>query len=98
MRNPWIDLPEVSPFILRDDHESIQQFNAKLPPEMAYRIMTENVIPEPFVGCVETARVIILELNPGYDSTNVASHADPLFHSALLANLKHEFTDWPFYF
>jgi hypothetical protein len=98
MQNPWLLLPDQSPHVLPQDHAVIEQFNAGLPPGSRCRIHVEGVIPEPFVGAVTTAQVIVLLLNPGSDETNVGSHADPEFRKALLANLRHSKTDWPFYF
>lgn len=98
MINPWIDLPKTSPHVLPIDRARVEAFNAKLPRSSPYRIHVDAVIPEPYVGAVATARVVVLLLNPGSDGTNPASHADPDFRAALLANLRHELTQWPFYF
>ncbi len=98
MINPWLDLPVTSPHVLPSDRVAVEAFNAKLPRSSPYRIHVDGVIPEPYVGAVATAPVLVLQLNPGSDETNPASHADPDFHAALLANLRHELTEWPFYF
>lgn len=87
-----------SPFVLPEDRASIEAFNASLPPSSPFRIATEEVIPEPFVGKVTTAPVVVLQLNPGNDDMNAASHADPAFRAALLGNLRHAAAEWPFYF
>lgn len=63
--NPWLDLPSRSPFVLAEDRPSIDAFNSRLPPASPFRIATEDVIPEPFVGRVKTAPVLVLQLNPG---------------------------------
>jgi hypothetical protein len=96
--NPWVDLPRTSPHVLPMDRARVEAFNAKLPRSSPYRIHVDAVIPEPYAGAVATARVVVLQLNPGCDETNPASHADPNFRAALLANLRHELTQWPFYF
>lgn len=76
----------------------MEAFNARLPTSSPHKIHIEAVIPEPFVGAVTIAPVVVLQLNPGSDETNPASHADPDFRAALLKNLRHEPTKWPFYF
>lgn len=98
MENPWLSLPQRSPHVLPQDREVIERFNARLRTMSPHRIHVDGVIPEPFVGAVKTAPVIVLLLNPGSDETNVRSHSDQIFRKALLANLRHEKTDWPFYF
>ncbi|MDZ4821488.1 MAG: hypothetical protein SGJ20_21205 [Planctomycetota bacterium] len=98
MNNPWLNLPESSPFVLDCDMENVEKFNSRLPLDSPTRLHIDNVISEPFVGAVSTASLIILQLNPGSDDTNVASHGDPAFRKALLGNLRHAATEWPFYF
>lgn len=98
MINPWLSLPTSSPHVLSEDRLVIDNFNVALPVASPFRIATDGVIPEPFVGAVTTAPVVVLQLNPGHDDTNVASHADPEFRAALFGNLCHAEVDWPFYF
>jgi len=96
--NPWLSLPSLAPYVLPEDRLNLAAFNAKLRVGSAQRLDIETVIPEPFAGAVTTARVLILQLNPGLDSKDAAAHADPQFRKALLANLRHENAQWPFYF
>src|SRR5690606_19291877 len=98
MQNPWHHLPDTTPFILDGDRTEVEAFNARIPLDHPTRVHIDNVIPEPFVGAVSTAPLLILQLNPGSDDTNVTSHGDPAFRQALLANLRHESSEWPFYF
>lgn len=85
--------------MLPEDRLQVEAFNAKLPPTSPWRLDVETVIPEPFIGAVTSAPVVVLQLNPGFDpATDSASHADPQFRTALFANLRHEQTTWPFYF
>lgn len=97
-RNPWHDLLDESPYVLHCDFEQIKAFNAKQPSGSPTRFHIDHVIPEPFVGNVKTAPVILLQLNPGSCSEDVGAHADPRFRAALLANLRHTSSPWPFYF
>lgn len=65
MNNPWIELPETPPYILRQYREStswrIDAFNG-------------NSIPEPFIGNPATASLILLNLNPSDDPQDPATH------------------------
>jgi hypothetical protein len=97
--NPWLGLSPSAPFVLAEDRLNIEAFNANISPNSPYRFDVETVIPEPFIGNVTTANVVVLQLNPGHDPVkDPASHADPLFRSALFANLRHDNNAWPFYF
>ncbi len=98
IENPWRKLPIESPFVLRSDEPAIKKHNVKFKNRSPFKIQTTQVIPEPYVGNVATAKVLILLLNPGYDYRNRKSHSDPAFRAALLKNLRHEKTEWPFYF
>ena len=98
MTNPWLALPSSPPYVLPDDRTCVEAFNAKLPSDSPYRIEIEAVIPEPFVGAVKTAPVVVLQLNPGFGPKDAASHADPEFRTALISNLRHVPSKWPFYF
>jgi hypothetical protein len=98
VNNPWLGLPSKGPYVLPEDRPFVDAFNTALSPSSLFRIATNEVIPEPFVGAVATAPVLVLQLNPGYDETNPASHAEPDFREALLQNLRHSPREWPFYF
>ena len=65
--NPWLGLSPSAPFVLAEDRLSIESFNAKLLVNSPHRFDVETVIPEPFIGNVTTASVIVLQLNPGLD-------------------------------
>ena len=98
MTNPWLALPSSPPYVLPDDRTCVEAFNAKFTSDSPFRIKIEDVIPEPFVGTVKTAPVVVLQLNPGFSLQDTASHADPEFRTALISNLSHEPSQWPFYF
>lgn len=98
-QNPWEKLSLESPFVLPSDLPCINAFNATIPENDSRRIVVDSVIPEPFVGDVFSSSVVILLLNPGLDETNDPKvHADPEFRDALISNMKHKRTDYPFYF
>jgi len=48
------------------DREYVRRNNERSSPE--HRLMLD-AIPEPFIGSLETAKVVFLNLNPGYDGT-----------------------------
>jgi hypothetical protein len=98
MDNPWRLLPETPPFVLQCDRAEVDEFNFQLPQDSPFRLRIDDLIPEPFIGAVTTAPVIVLQLNPGCGKTTAASHADPAFRQSLLANLRHEPSESPFYF
>ena len=54
-------------------------------------------IPEPFIGNPQSARVVLLNLNPGHSDDDAKAHADPLFGEAMMTNLRHGTQDCPFY-
>jgi hypothetical protein len=56
-----------------------------------------NAIPEPFIGNPETAKVVLLNLNPGHDDTVERHHSCPEIKDAIFRNLRQEPSDYPFY-
>jgi hypothetical protein len=83
MHNPWADLPGSAPFVLADD--------APLLPRALERStdLVLDILPEPFVGNPETAKVFFLLLNPGYVPEDVEVNKDPYFVRQNRANLLH---------
>lgn len=68
MKNPWEELEGISAnsnFVLPNEKKVIDEFN--LNSIDLYKIHTE-IMPAPFMGNVHTAPIVILMLNPGYDS------------------------------
>jgi hypothetical protein len=94
MRNPWLELPNESPYVLAIDRESIARFSVRTAGEHRLNVGT---IPEPFIGSPEVAKVILLNLNPGDAPEDEANHRDPVFRRALISNLRHESQEFPFY-
>lgn len=60
------------------------------------RVVLES-IPEPFIGNPDSARVVLLGLNPGHSPEDVAAHRDADLEKAMFHNLRHEMQDYPFY-
>jgi hypothetical protein len=95
MENPWLNLnSSAPPYVLEMDREYVQRHNERSRPE--HMLMLE-AIPEPFIGDPKTAKVVLLNLNPGYDDTVVANHHRPEIKQAILCNLRHEPQRYPFY-
>lgn len=99
IENPWVDLPDSPPYVLPADAAAVERFNSNLKPgQEAFKVQVDSVIPESFVGDPTHASVVVLLLNAGYKAVDGAAHADPAFLAALQKNLRHEATDYPFYF
>lgn len=99
VRNPWAHLPSAAPFVLPEDRQAVLAFNAGLKAGSPYWIDVDEVVPEPFIGNVREAPVVVLQLNPGLNrELDPPSHAEPSFRQALFSNLRHESCEWPFYF
>lgn len=63
MANPWLALPETAPFVLPGDQPLIERSNQRLTDKKRVRL---DVLPVPFLGSLDSARVVLLALNPGY--------------------------------
>lgn len=94
MNNPWTALPLHEPFILEEDRQAVVNFNVRALPEQRIHL---EVLPEPFLGN-PSARVVLLNLNPGYDPADILSHRDnPYFIDTSRKNLVHENLEYSFY-
>lgn len=97
--NPWPDLPRSAPFVLPRDAHAIDAHNSKCEQKREFAFNIIDVLPEPFIGDVQKASVVILQLNPGFDPVaDPPSHADDEFRKSLLANIGHKHQEWPFYY
>lgn len=90
MDNPWSNLPVARPYVLQMDADWMFRQN-----ERAFFNIAS--IPEPFIGNPRTATVVLLNLNPSDDSSDLIAHAEPQFRQALFRNLRHEAMDFPFH-
>lgn len=93
MQNPWLLLPETSPFVLPRDRESILNFNAQA--KQDHKIHLE-FLPEPFLGNPQ-ANIILLNGNPGFDEGDHIYHNQANFVKTSRANLYHGRSPYPFY-
>jgi hypothetical protein len=95
MKNPWLELnAESEQYLLEMDRDEILRFNTRVHPEC--RIVLDS-IPEPFIGNPESARVVLLLLNPGHVDSDRESHRVKTFKRSLIQNLHHQPQDYPFY-
>lgn len=97
--NPWIRLPKMAPFVLPEDSLAIDSHNSRChgKNELLYDVV--NVLPEPFIGDALNAPIVILLLNPGLSPGDDPTwHAKSAFREALIANMNHMDSEWPFYY
>jgi hypothetical protein len=92
--NPWPAVPSRSPYVLECDWDAINEYNAKASQAFEVRL---DVLPEPFVG-IETAPVVLLNLNPGFDNKDPEIHARSEFQALLRNNYAQGPSAFPFYF
>ncbi len=95
MQNPWLNLPSKSDYILEIDRKDVLRYNGSRHKEDRKIIL--KTIPEPFIGNPRLAKVVLLNLNPGYSKEDLATHRDDEFKEAIFHNLHHERQRFPFY-
>ncbi|HLY40233.1 MAG TPA: hypothetical protein VKR52_03425 [Terracidiphilus sp.] len=95
MENPWVNLRLTDGRYLLDmDRESIERLNSGLTDTAKLAL---DSIPEPFIGNPQSARVVMLLLNPGDGEGDRVAHKNEKFKTALFRNLHHESMEYPFY-
>ena len=94
VRNPWTELPAQSHYVLDIDRTSIEKYNTLHRDDE--KIIVES-IPEPFIGNLQSAKVVLLNLNPGHSDGDAKAHSDTAFREAMMHNLRHEAQECPFY-
>ncbi len=95
--NPWIHLPTGPPYVLLEDQEAVEKFNAKRDSNHKHYLHIDKILPEPFVG-PKDAPVLLLSNNPGFseEEEKLRSRQDEDFRNLMRKNLHHEQLDWPF--
>jgi len=73
--NPWLRLPPGPPFVLPEDAQAVDEFNAGASED--YRLQVTDFLPEPFVGD-PASPVLLLSNNPGF-SKHSEYRKDPKF-------------------
>jgi hypothetical protein len=90
MNNPWLDLPKQAPFTLPCDDEVLNSPKYKLDG------LRFDAFPEPYSGNINTAKVVCLLLNPGFEEADVTTNFNnPYWVNEIRANLEHK-TESPF--
>jgi hypothetical protein len=94
MENPWLNLPFESPYILEIDRDCIDSFNNAAGD--LEKVIAES-IPEPFIGNPHSAKLVLLNLNPGHAEDDETAHRDLQFRKAMFHNLHHKPQEFAFY-
>lgn len=85
MDNPWLNLPEEAPYIALGDIEALKKQNYKLDG------LRFDAFPEPYGGSLNTAKVVCLVLNPGFEEADVTTNfANSYWVHEVRANLEHK--------
>jgi hypothetical protein len=92
MKNPWLALPRRPPFVLPADRAAVLAFNRTTTSSSRLRL---GLLPTPFLGNPRTARVLVLQLNPGFEDSDTRLNHQHDFVVAARANLRHKATDYP---
>ena len=92
--NPWLLLPTEPPYVLPEDREEVEKFNCTPGRNPDHVLRVNELLPEPFIGAKD-APVLLLSNNPGLGDNICHRQADD-FRTAMLNNLRHIETDWPF--
>jgi hypothetical protein len=92
VRNPWSELPGQTPYVLQIDGTSIDRYNTLHNSDE--KIIVES-LPEPFIGNPQSAKVVLLNLNPGHSEDDAKAHSDAGLQGAMIRNLRHEPQDYP---
>ena len=92
--NPWPALGCEPPFVLPEDRQAIDNFNARATKRTRLEI---DLLPEPFVGMVD-APVVLLTLNPGVSDDDFALHNEPAFRGRIRACHRQDKAAWPYYY
>lgn len=96
VNNPWTPFDVQSVYELESDKQAIERFNSHPRRKPQHKLQTQY-FPEPFLGDVLRASVVLLNLNPGVDETNSVHHQNPIYLDKANKNLTHAFTDYPFF-
>ncbi|MBU1043873.1 MAG: hypothetical protein KJ915_05690 [Candidatus Omnitrophica bacterium] len=62
-KNPWLGLPKNAPFILSDDSQVLKDRGVN-PDNLNWKL---ELLPVPYLGNPNKAKVVVLCLNPGYN-------------------------------
>jgi hypothetical protein len=77
------------------DRGSLDQYNHAIRSD-GKKVIIES-IPEPFIGNPQSAKVVLLSLNPGHSEGDAKAYSDGDFRKAMMHNLRHEAQECPFF-
>lgn len=80
MNNPWRALPRRRPFVLPEDAPFIREFNRDAGRHHEIKL---GLMPEPFIGDLLNAPVVILALNPGVSDGDTKVNFSRAFRQAI---------------
>ena len=98
MQNPWRELPTRKPYVLPGDRQAVRAHanRSKVKKNPASYGLHTELLPTPFIGNPK-ARVVLLNLNPGYSAQDEADYRKRGFRKAAIQNLTHEVDGMPFF-
>ncbi len=80
MQNPWINFKKVAPYILDIDQQWVADYENRIQKKVRRKVNKDSIkkiidnhglrteaIPFPYYGNPVTAKVVVLQANPGYD-------------------------------
>lgn len=94
MRNPWAMPFERPPYVVLDDEPRISKLNCSTNENCR---IDDGLLPEPFIGGFDRGTVALLNLNPSWHADDSAAHGRKSFREAVLRNLWHKQSEYPFY-
>jgi hypothetical protein len=96
VNNPWLNLRDSEgSHIAEIDRDSIDRYNILVGNKE--RKVIDKSIPEPFIGDPNSAKLILLSLNPGHSEKDLDWHNYEKFRNAMLSNLEGRNQEYPFY-
>lgn len=90
MENPWLNLPDKPDFILPVDFELIRHHSN-------FKNLELGSLPGQFAGGLDSAKVLLLALNPGHSVRDVIEMQIPVLKESILNNHLDPYGS-PFYF
>jgi len=94
-KNPWLRFNPDGPYVLDEDKSDVRRYNAFVPAQN--KKIIDRTIPEPFIGNPDSARILLLSLNPGHSPKDFVWHERQDFRQSMIRNLRHETQAFPFY-
>lgn len=90
--NPWVDLPSEPPYIAAVDTHALLKVGKRADG------LRFDVLPDPYLGDMNQAEIVVLPLNPGFEDADLLINMQrEEYVTQNLANLVHQSSP-PFYF